>query len=105
MTSGPTHDRERQIIHWLVRCVVALFVVALLIYPGDWLVWEVQKLFGGGIGSVQVSHVTIAELKANKEEYYADAPDVAPCSRSLFPQGGYSACWWLRRHPQVVERY
>lgn len=103
--AGSTEDRERRIIRGLVRSAVALFAIALLIYPADWLVWEVQRLFGGGIGSVQVSHVTVAELKANKEEYYADAPDVVPCSRSIFPQGGNSACWWLRRHPQVVERY
>lgn len=105
MSPALTDDRERRIIHWLVRSTVALFVIALLIYPADWLVWEVQKIFGGGVGSVEVSHLTVAELKANKEEYYADAPNVVPCSRSLFPQGGNSACWWLRRHPQVVDRY
>jgi hypothetical protein len=97
--------RERRIIHWIVRGAVAIFAIALLIYPADWLVWKVQTLFGAGMGSVQVSHVTIAELKGNKEEYYPDGSDTAACSRSLFPQGGNSACWWLRRHPQIVERY
>jgi hypothetical protein len=57
------------------------------------------------MGSVQVSHVTIAELKGNKEEYYPDGTDTTACSRSLFPQGGNSACWWLRRHPQITDRY
>ena len=101
----PKEDRERLIIHYLVRSVIVLFAIALLIYPADWLIWEAQRLFGGGMGSVQVSHVTVASLKANKEEYYTDAPSAAPCSRSLFPQGGYSACWWLRRHPQIEDRY
>jgi hypothetical protein len=102
----PTNEaHERRIIHWLTRTAVALFVIALLIYPADWLAWELQKLFGDGTGSVQVSHVTIAELKGNKEEYYPDGVEAVPCSRSIFPQGGNSACWWLRRHPQVVDRY
>lgn len=97
--------RETRIIRRLVRGAVALVAVALFIYPADWLVWKIQTLFGGGMGTVQVSHVTVAELKANKEEYYTDAPDVVPCSRSLFPQGGNSACWWLRRHPEITDRY
>jgi hypothetical protein len=105
MNPTSSEARERQIIHWLVRSAVALFAIALLIYPADWLAWEIQTIFGGGIGSVQVSHVTVAELKGNKEEYYPDAVASVPCSRSIFPQGGNSACWWLRRHPQVVERY
>ena len=98
-------DRERRIIHWLVRGAVALFAIALLIYPADWLVWKAQTLFGGGMGSVQVSHFTVAELKGNKEEYYPEGTDTVACSRSLFPQGGNSACWWLRRHPQIIDRY
>ena len=97
--------RERRIINWIVRSTVALFAIALLIYPADWIVWEAQRLFGGGLGSVEVSHVTVAELKANKEEYYPDGVEEVPCSRSLFPQGGNSACWWLRRHPEILERY
>lgn len=105
MSTPSTEERERRIIHWLIRGAVTLFVIGLLIYPADWLVWELRTIFGGGTGSVQVSHVTVAELKANKEEYYPDAVESVACSRSIFPQGGYSACWWLRRHPQVVERY
>lgn len=105
MSPVPIEVRERQIIRWLVRGAVAVFAIALLIYPADWLTWEIQRILGGGIGSLQVSHVTVAELKGNKEEYYPDAVESIPCSRSIFPQGGYTACWWLRRHPQVVDRY
>jgi len=97
--------RERRIIQWIVRSLVTLFAIALLIYPADWAVWEAQRLFGGGVGSVNVNHFTVAELKANKEEYYPDGVQTVPCSRSLFPQGGNSACWWLRRHPEEIDRY
>jgi hypothetical protein len=99
-------DRERRVIHWIVRSIQALLIAALLIYPADWMIWKAQTLLGGGIGSVQVSHVTIADLKGNKEAYYPDEGlETVPCSRSLFPQGGSSACWWLRRHPEIVEHY
>ena len=105
MRPTPNEDRERRIIHWLVRGAVTLFAIALLIYPADWLVWEVQTLFGRGTSSVEVFYATSAELKGNKEEYYSDGARNVTCSHSLFPQGGYSACWWLRRNPQVVDRY
>lgn len=98
-------DREKRIIRRLVRGALAIFAIALLLYPADWLVWKVQTLFGGGMSSVQVGRFTVAELKGNKEEYYPEGTDTVPCSRSLFPQGGNSACWWLRRHPQVIDRY
>lgn len=100
-----SEDHERRIIHWLVRGAAVIFAIALLIYPADWLVWKARTLFGGGMDSVQVSRVTVAELKGNKEEYYPEGTDTATCSRSLFPQGGNDACWWLRRHPQIVDRY
>jgi hypothetical protein len=38
-------------------------------------------------------------LKGNKIEFdYQGSSDV-PCSVSLFPQGGQSPCWQLRRNP------
>ncbi|HTV08151.1 MAG TPA: hypothetical protein VMD97_03800 [Candidatus Aquilonibacter sp.] len=97
--------RERRVIHWIVRSAQVLLAAALLVYPADWLIWKAQTLFGGGMGSVEVSHVTIADLKGNKEAYYPDGLNTIACSRSLFPQGGSSACWWLRRHPEIVEHY
>ena len=100
-----SEEREKRIIRRLVRSAVAIFVIALLIYPADWVVWKVQTLFGSGTGSVQVGRFTVAELKGNKEEYYPEGTDNVACSRSLFPQGGNSACWWLRRHPQIIDRY
>jgi hypothetical protein len=97
--------RETRVIRFLVRGAVAFFAIALLIYPADWVVWKAQTLVGGGMGSVKVGRFTVAELKSNKEEYYPEGTDTIACSRSLFPQGGNSACWWLRRHPQIIDRY
>lgn len=97
--------REARVIRWLVRGCIAVFGAALLLYPADWAVWRVRVAFGGGMGTVQVSRLTVAELKGNKEEYYPDGTDTVDCTRSIFPQAGDSACWWLRRHPEVIERY
>jgi hypothetical protein len=42
-------------------------------------------------------------LKGNKTEY--DLLGVVPetCSRSIFPQDGNPACWWLQRHTSQWE--
>jgi hypothetical protein len=52
-----------------------------------------------------VSHFTAAELKGGKETYYFDGTSAVNCSESLFPEAGSGACWWLARHPQVIDRY
>jgi hypothetical protein len=100
-----TSAREDRVIRRLVRSATVLAIAAVLLYPADWALWRVRVALGGGMGSIQVSQVTIAELKGNKEEYYPDGTTTVACSRSLFPQGGGNACWWLRRHPEVEERY
>lgn len=97
--------REARIIRTLVRSALALLVAALLVYPADWGVWRLRMAFGSGMDSVRVSQFTVAELKGNKEEYYPDGSAQVACSRSLFPQGGSDACWWLRRHPTAIERF
>ena len=84
----------------LVWLVVALAVVWL----GDWGVWRVRVMRGGGMGKVSVSQFQVAPLKGNKEEYYYLGTADASCSVSIFPQAGSGACWWLERHKAVFDR-
>jgi hypothetical protein len=88
----------------LIRILVGLVAVMALVYLGDWLVWRVRTGMGGGMGTVVVSRYVVAPLKGNKEEYYFDGRAAVDCSRSLFPQAGSGACWWVGRHPVVYER-
>jgi hypothetical protein len=100
-----TKTLEVAFFRWLVRGLAGVFAVGLVIYPADWAVWRTRVALGGGMDSVQVSRFTVAELKGSKEEYYPDGTDTVDCSRSIFPQGGNGACWWVRRHPTVIDRY
>lgn len=99
--------REIRIIRAMIRSVLGLVAAAALLYPADWAVWRIRVALGGGMGTVQVTRFTVAELKGNKEEYYPEgtAAAAAACSHSLFPQGGHQACWWLERHATAIERY
>jgi hypothetical protein len=79
-------------------------VALVVLYVSDWAVWRVRVGRGGGMGSVVVSNIVVLPLKDNKEEYdWGGTADVG-CSRSIFPQAGSGACWWLRRHNVVFER-
>jgi hypothetical protein len=46
----------------------------------------------------------VTPLKGNKEEYDWGGTGDVDCSKSLFPQAGSGACWWLKRHPLVDEK-
>ena len=88
----------------LLRIAVGLVALAVAIYLGDWAVWKVKVAHGNGTGSLTVSRFVVAPLKGGKEEYYFDGSADVVCSRSLFPQGGSEACWWLQRNPVIYDR-
>jgi hypothetical protein len=52
-----------------------------------------------------VSHFVSAPLKGQKQEIdYVGSEDV-PCSLSIYPQDGFTPCWYLRRHTNQVSTY
>lgn len=85
----------RLLRRWLIRAALVLAVGFVATYAGD---WSVFKLRGGPMSKVTVNQYMSIPLKGNKTEYdYIGTMDV-PCSRSLFPEGGQSACWEVRRN-------
>jgi len=92
------------VIRMLGRTAAGLMVALVVLYVSDWAVWRVRVARGGGMGSVVVSNIVVMPLKDNKEEYDWGGTMEVSCSRSIFPQAGSGACWWLRRHNVVFER-
>lgn len=84
--------------------LLTLLSLALATFAADWLVWHWHLAHSTGVGTISVTRMVVAPLKGNREEYYMDGTEDVPCSRSLFPQGGNPACWWLERHHLVYER-
>lgn len=89
----------------LRRALAVLLGASLLAYPADWLLWRVRSLAGGGMGAVVVSESLAATLKGNHFEVYAPTVGTVACSRSLLPQAGAGACWWLQRHTDQITQY
>jgi hypothetical protein len=90
---------------WIVRSLMGLLIAAAMLYMGDWAVWKMRVAHGGGTGSVQVTRMVVATLKGNKEEYYPQDTETVSCSVSIFPWTSDGACWWVRGHPIVMDRY
>lgn len=88
----------------LRNVILGLFVGAGLLYIGDWAMWKVKTAHGGGMGQMTVGRLQVATLKGNKEEYFPDGNEDVACSRSIFPQAGVDACWWLAQHRVIFER-
>jgi hypothetical protein len=88
---------------WLGRSLVALVVLAGLVYAGDWIVFRIRVSRGSAFRVIEVNQFLATPLKGNKVEYdlMGSAPET--CSRSIFPQQGNPACWWLERHTAQWE--
>ena len=81
--------------HRLQLVFIALVAAFVLVYGGDWAVYQLR---GAPTGKVTVNHYVTVPLKGNKQEFdYQGSSDEA-CSVSLFAQNGRDACWQLRRH-------
>jgi len=86
----------RWLVRWLQRVIVALAVMFVAAYAGDWAVY---KLRGSPQDKVTVNRYVTIPLKGNKQEFDYQGSIDLPCSVSLFPQAGQTPCWQLRRHP------
>jgi hypothetical protein len=82
----------------LGQFVKYLLAFALVLYVGDWVVFEVAVHRQAAIGSVQVERFLGTRLKGEKEEYdYLGTQDVS-CARAIFPRASNPPCWWVERH-------
>jgi hypothetical protein len=102
--AGRNEERQTAVKRTLARALVGLIGALSVLYVGDWAVWRARVAMGSGMGTVSVGTLIETPLKGNKEEYdWGGSSDVA-CSRSIFPQAGGGACWWLERHKVVYEQ-
>lgn len=84
------------LMRWFLRGVAVLAAVFVVVYGGDFAVY---RLRGEPQSKVTINRYVAIPEKGRKTEYdYLGTLD-APCSISLFSQGGESPCWELRRNP------
>jgi hypothetical protein len=89
-------------MRWVRIAVTVLCGLVVFTYASDWVIFKFE---GSPTSQFTVSHFVSAPLKNNKEEIDYTGSELVPCSITLFPQGGYSPCWWLRTHTNEVTKY
>jgi hypothetical protein len=77
---------------------LGLLVAVLMVYVGDAAVFAVRKHNGTAYRVIEVNQFLTTPLKGNKEEFDVAGSESVTCSRTIFPQPGMPACWWLARH-------
>jgi hypothetical protein len=87
----------------LSQVVIVMVVLAGMLYVGDWVVLQVRITHETAYGMVEVNQFLATPLKGNKVEYDLVGTVQETCSRSIFPQKGNPACWWLERHKSQWE--
>ena len=91
-------DLISRVRHAIIMGAVSLLVAACVLFIGDYArvrykAAKNQEPFG----SVKVQTDYAVKQKSGKVEYYFDQQQIQPCSHSLFPQMGYTPCWYLQR--------
>jgi hypothetical protein len=85
----------------LFRSALAAIALVAATYAADWAAYRLE---GSPQSTVTVNRMVVVPLKNNKLEYDYVGTFDEPCSVSLFPQGGLSPCWHLRRNPNQDEK-
>jgi hypothetical protein len=77
---------------------LSLLAGVLALYLGDAAVFAVRKRHGTAYRVIEVNQFLTTPLKGNKEEFDVAGSESVTCARTIFPQPGVPACWWLARH-------
>jgi hypothetical protein len=87
----------------LLRGFLGLAGAVVAVYFADGAQIRVRLATGGAAETYDsVNVIYAAGLKNSKYEVYAGQPTQQTCT--LFPQLGYTPCWYLRRHPmQMID--
>jgi hypothetical protein len=79
--------------------VVAVVLLALFVYAGDYLSvrYKIPK-DRDPFSTVTIQPYYAIHQKNGKTEYDYAQPESQVCVRALFPHFGYNPCWYVTRH-------
>jgi hypothetical protein len=106
MTANNTavnHGRSlgHRILRWFALTLLGILAVAALTFIGDYAIFSLR---GQPQDQVTVTRYMAAPMKGDKTEYYFEGTGPMSCAKALFPQNGWSPCWYLRRHRLYAEK-
>jgi len=89
-------------MRWLRIATLGLAAFGAVSFVVDWCVF---RLTGSPKSKYTVSHFVSAPLKNNKQEIDYTGSEEVPCSLTMYPQDGFTPCWYLRSHTNQVSTY
>ncbi len=97
MTPTEPSQRVRSPQEYARLAAITVLLSVAFVYVCDAVLIRYKMAYRGSdaaLGTVQF--VMAAELKNGKLDYY-DVPQTMTCAHSLFPQLGYTPCWYASR--------
>jgi len=79
------------------RALLFVATTLVLLYTGDYLSVRYRIPNREPLGTVKIERYYAVRQKDRKTEYYFLDPETRQCVHSLFPQLGFSPCWYLSR--------
>jgi hypothetical protein len=79
------------------RALLFLLMALVLLYTLDYLSVRYGIPHRQTMGTVTIQRYYAVRQKNRKTEYYFLDPENRQCTHSLFPQLGFSPCWYLSR--------
>jgi hypothetical protein len=90
-----SQNMRSRLLRWTERVLLSAVALLALSYGADYAVFALR---GKPADQVTVNRYLAVPLKGNKTEFDFQGSQPMTCARSIFPQGGWSPCWYLRRH-------
>jgi hypothetical protein len=87
-------------LRWVGFSLLGILGAGALVYLGDYATFLLR---GEPLDQLTVTRYMAAPLKGDKTAYYFEGTGPMSCSKSVFPQSGWSPCWYLRRHPLAAD--
>lgn len=90
----------RKIIY---RVLGALLLAAAIVYVVDFAVFRIRMIHpepGDPLETITATRLLAIDEKGGKTEFTIDQiqpQQTGTCAHTLFPQGGYPPCWYLKR--------
>jgi hypothetical protein len=102
MSATPQLTGKQFVRQVFLRVLLGIFLAVVLIYVIDAAVLRFRASTNrdAAFGTVTVRAYYAIPRKDKKTDLMFADPKDETCTNSLFPQMGYSPCWYLQRHKQ-----
>jgi len=85
------------------RVALAIVALSVVLYAGDYFSVRhrmAKKMAGDPLEVMKVQRTYVVPHKDGRAEIIFGDPETRTCVHSLFPQMGYTPCWYLKRQAQ-----